>query len=429
MKTIILAVLFLPLAFSCNKGTSPIVDQRYFDSLLTNYTPSKQQKMNDANLAFWSGKMQNRPENFVNGPEYGSALLTNFKSKGNIDDLISADSLLQKTHEGYLKKDPNVLRALVYYAILQHRFTQADSLLKIAKSIDGDSNPGNLFTEFDVCFERGNYARAKIILSLMKNDKSYPYFFRLSKYEHYEGSFDSAASHMMIAASIAQSPVLKQVALSNAGDLYLHNGDCKKAYSAYLDCLKMNCSDFHSLGKIAMIALLHDKNIDLAKRMIDLILANNSSPEYILLKEQIAESEAAQSSQVKLSKKFESETANLPYGLMYSKYLIDLYTGVLAEPSKAVALARKEISNRATPQTYCWYAWALLSHGDTAKAYQVYQSFVSKKPLEALELYYMGRLMKSLNKSYNAQQFFTAAYKNRYDLSPEKIAYLKKNLE
>jgi len=48
------------------------------------------------------------------------------------------------------------------------------------------------------------------------------------------------------------------------------------------------------------------------------------------------------------------------YGLMYDKYLIGLYTGILNNPSKAVEIAQKEIDSRKTPQTYAWYAWALL---------------------------------------------------------------------
>jgi len=41
----------------------------------------------------------------------------------------------------------------------------------------------------------------------------------------------------------------------------------------------------------------------------------------------------------------------------------------------------------------------------------------------------MGKLMKAVNTEYNAQQFFKAAYDNRYDLSPVKINDLEKNLE
>ena len=37
--------------------------------------------------------------------------------------------------------------------------------------------------------------------------------------------------------------------------------------------------------------------------------------------------------------------------------------------------------------------------------------------------------MQSLDKGYNAEQYFKAAYKNRYDLSPEQVRDLEKNLE
>ena len=34
-------------------------------------------------------------------------------------------------------------------------------------------------------------------------------------------------------------------------------------------------------------------------------------------------------------------------------------------------------------------------------------------------------MMQGLQKGFNAQQFFKAAYKNRYDLSPAKVKDLK----
>jgi len=41
----------------------------------------------------------------------------------------------------------------------------------------------------------------------------------------------------------------------------------------------------------------------------------------------------------------------------------------------------------------------------------------------------MGKLMQSMNKGYNAEQYFKAAYKNRYDLNPEQVRDLEKILE
>jgi predicted Zn-dependent protease len=92
----------------------------------------------------------------------------------------------------------------------------------------------------------------------------------------------------------------------------------------------------------------------------------------------------------------------------------------LNEPQKMLAVAEREIKNRATPQTYAWYVWALFKNNQKQKAFQVYEEFVSEKPLEGLELYYMGQMMQESNKAYNAKNYFEAAYKNRYDLSPNK---------
>ena len=59
----------------------------------------------------------------------------------------------------------------------------------------------------------------------------------------------------------------------------------------------------------------------------------------------------------------------------------------------------------------------------------MYQQHVSGKPLEGLELYWMGKLMQGLKKGYNAEEFFKAAYKNKYDLSPGIVKDLQKNLQ
>jgi len=60
---------------------------------------------------------------------------------------------------------------------------------------------------------------------------------------------------------------------------------------------------------------------------------------------------------------------------------------------------------------------------------KVYKGFVSGKPLEALELYYMGRMMQGMGKAFNAHEYFSAAWKNKYDLDPQKQEIIKKALD
>ena len=48
----------------------------------------------------------------------------------------------------------------------------------------------------------------------------------------------------------------------------------------------------------------------------------------------------------------------------------------------------------------------------------MYKHSIAGKPLEALEQFYMGKLMLVSKQQYNAQQFFKEAAKNTFDLSP-----------
>jgi tetratricopeptide (TPR) repeat protein len=235
---------------------------------------------------------------------------------------------------------------------------------------------------------------------------------------------------MLKAAKEAESyPYLMQVALSNAADLCIHKADLQKAYDLYKQCVKIDASDMHSILGIGWIALMHDKNDSLAEKIFSFAQHYNQAPDALLKMEQLAEEREDSTMQKKYGLQFSSAVCDNIFGQMYNKYLIDLYTGVLNNPAKALQLAQEEIKTRHTPQTFAWYAWCLFCNNKTDEAYKIYKATVSGKPLEGLELYYMGKMMKGINKGYDAQQFFKAAYKNRYDLSSSKVADIEKILE
>jgi hypothetical protein len=429
MKSILLAFLLFVLAGSCRHSSKIIVDQGFADSLVSHYHLSVAMQTADSNLAFWERRMEALPDDYVNGPEYASALSARFRLYGDIKDLVKADSLLKRSNQANQEKEPGIFRSMASFALLQHQFPQADSFLKRAVHIDGYSAP-NTYLAFDVAFETGQYGKARSFLRSLEKDQSYGYFFRRSKYEHYDGSLDSSIHYMMLAARKAgDNKYLLQTALSNAADLNLHKGDISVAYELYHQSICIDDADLHSIMGLGWIALVHDKNDSLAKRIFDLVKSYTHAPDILLKLEQVAEA----GGDIVLEEKYASGFAGIAgdslYGKMYSKYLIDLYTGILKTPAKAVSLAEEDTYNRPTPQVYAWYAWALFCNGQKDKAYEIFKGYVSQKPLEGLELYYMGRMMQGMNKGYNARQFFKAAWKNRYDLSPAKVRYLEKNLE
>jgi len=420
MKKIAGFVLSIAVLASCHNADKKIVDPSFIDSLISHYSPSTAMVTNDSDISFWKRRMDALPDNFVNGPEYASALTTEFRLHGNICDLHKADSLFKRSNEANQEKEAGIFRTLASLATMQHQFQEADSFLRRAVKIEGNSVP-NAFLDFDVSFELGRYTRAKNLLVSLQPGHSYGYLFRRSKLEHYYGSLDTAIACMLQAAKRAgNNNYLKQAALSNAGDLYIHNGRLKEACKLYTESVRTDASDFHSIMGLGWIALVHDKNDSLAEKIFQFVGMHTNTPDILLRLEQVAEATGDRAMQMRYADRFSKLVSDSGYGNMYNKYLIDLYTGILHQPERAVALAEKEMTVRSTPQVMAWYCWSLFCDHKPELAYQTYKQFVSGKPLEGLELYYMGKLMQGLQKQYNAQQFFEASYKNRYDLSPSK---------
>ncbi len=429
MKQLVAATLAVMVFIACNTGKEAIVDTPFADSLITYYTTSAAITANAADLQFWKNRIDPSRPGIVSESRYAAALLGRFHLLGDIEDVHRADSILLQVDSVYNHKEAGPPLSLVSHYILQHCFHEADSCLQKARQI-GLKPYEALAAAFDVDFELGRYSNAALELRQMKAASDYGYYFRLSKLTHVNGATDSSLQAMLHAAELAgNSDALRQAALSNAADLCLHTGNLAKATNLYMQCIRANNADYHSILGLGWIALVHDHNDSLAKRLFLLVRQKNRLPDALLKLSQMAEGKGDSIAALQYARQFEREATRTTYGNMYNKYLIHLYTGILHEPAKALALAAKELNNRATPQTYAWYAWSLAASNQNEEAWKVYQQQVSGRPLEATELYDMGRLMQALGKGYNAHAFFTAAAKNRYDLSPAEANHLDKSLE
>jgi hypothetical protein len=284
-----------------------------------------------------------------------------------------------------------------------------------------------LNASFDVDFELGRYFNASNELKDLKSYADYGYFFRRSKMDHLNGMLDSSIHAMMQAAMSEEgSPYLEQVALANAADLHIHNGDLEKAAMLYKRCVQMNSADFHSVMGLGWIALVKDKDDSLAERIFSFVQTKNKLPDALFKLTQMAGARGDTLLEKRYANAFVQQATEPAYGNMYNKYLIEIYTRILTNPAKAEEISKKELENRATPQTYSWYAWSLFSNNRKSEAYAVFEKNVSGKPLEGLELYWMGKMMQGLGKGFNAKAFFQAAYINKYDLSPAILKDLEK---
>lgn len=426
MKKTLLSLLILSFFVSCKIENKPVVSATFIDSLISNYSTPQAIKTNKAELQFWKERITPNTTDYSNTLKYAAVLIARFHLLGDINDVKKSDSLLLHLAKEFKGKEVGPYFTLIGHYILQHRFRQADSILLIAKVL-GIKKYESAAVSFDVDFELGRIGFAKTDLKSIQFENDYGYQFRKSKMMHYKGELDSSVKAMLKAVDNAGSDEgLKLAALSNVGDLYIHAGKLDKAYNCFLQCIKINPADLHSIMGLGWIALVKDKNDSLAEKIFHFVSIKTKSPDPLFKLIAVAEQRGDSILQLKYAGAFEQKTTDTLYGNMYNKYLIQLYTGILNNPAKAETIAKQELDNRSTPQTYAWYVWALLNNNKKKEAYAVYEKYVSGKPLEGMELYWMGKLMLAFNKGFNAKQYFEEAEKNIYDLNPSVVNDLKK---
>ena len=429
MKYLAISVLISALFFSCSNKNDKIVAKAYADSLITNYKKPQIALDNEKDMLFWKNRIDpNRPAQ-VNESRYAGTLISRFYQFGDISDIKQAEEIEKGISKTYNNKLASPFTSLAATAMMQHRFAQADTLYKKAIAIGVEGFTANTLG-FDVNFELGRYTYSSFFLKKLQAHKDYSYYFRRSKNDHLSGAIDSAIIAMTHAADLAKTaPYLQSIALSNTADLYIHAGDLQKAGALYKRSLVLNPLDFHSILGLGWLAIVNDKNDTTAERLFKFVMQKNKLPDPLFKLYQMAQARGNKALEKIYAQQFVAASTNPVYGQMYNKYVIEIYTGILQQPAKAEEIAKNELLNRATPQTYAWYAYTLLMNNKKAEAYKIFEQQVSGKPLEGLELYYMGVMMKGLDKGYNAQEFFKAADKNKYDLSPDMQKQLAANLE
>ncbi len=429
MKYLIAALCVGSCLVSCKNPKAKIVEQTYVDSLINHYALPAMVADNEKDMQFWKSRIDPKSPGQTNEARYAGTLLTRFHQFGDIQDVKQAQAIIQGINKTYKGTLASPFVSLTGMAMLTHHFAQADTLLNIAKKIGMEGVSSDILT-FDVDFELGRYNDAAFYLRKLKLHADYNYYFRRSKFDHMNANIDSAINGMLKAAELERKQTyLRDVALSNAADLYIHAGELEKAADLYKTCVALNSADYHSIMGLGWIALVHDKNDTLAEKIYQFVQTKNKLPDPLYKLYQMAQGRGDKALEKKYAGDFVAKATDTVYGKMYNKYTIELYTGVLNQPAKAEELAKNELTNRASPQTYAWYAYALYINNKKDQAYKVFEQHVSGQPLEGLELYYMGKMMKGLGKGYNAQEFFKAAKTNIYDLSPAMQKDLAANLE
>lgn len=380
-------------------------------------------------MEFWTGRNERNGKDEVSLAKLASLYAARFKEKGDVLDILKSDSL----YKIMLSKTPfskaGIYQALATNSISQHQFRRAKQYIEEALKI-GDKQATSKLILADVTLELGNYNRTKNILNEFVNKNSFAYLIRLSKLKDHEGHLDSAIMIMEKAQDrIKGNKALSCWTLSNLADLYGHAGRITEAYETYLKVLKINPEYHYALKGIAWVALSHDRKTTEARHIIEALDSRKRMPEAHLMLAQVAGLEDDVKEKKEQLKKF-MQMVDLPaYRRMYNKYIALIEADEFNNPERCIAIAKEEIANRPTPQSYDLLEWGYYRQGNYSKALSIANRFVSDQTYEPEALYHLGMIYRASGMIKEGNEFLRRAEESAFELGPSITKIIQHILE
>jgi hypothetical protein len=416
LSTLLYAVL---LMVSCDKKTDKIIAQKDYNKYLE-IKDNKSRDFAQSEINFWQKKYDKAP----NQTSYLSLLASNysklFENTGNVKYLYKVESLLLQVNKEYHYETVGPIRSLGRNYISQHRFKEALVLTNKALAI-GEGMKETQKLLFDINMELGNYADADKNLKYLTDSSDFDYLIRVSKWNDHLGDLKTAITFMEKARDIAEindNKSLKIWTYSNLGDLNGHAGNIQTSYDYYLKTLAVEPNNSYALKGIAWIAFSHEKDTKEANRIIDNISKRHHTPDFYLLKAQIAEYENDfLSKKINLNDYFTMlETIN--YGVMYNKYNTLIYADDKNTAAKALEIAKIEIEHRPTPDSYDLLAWSYYNLGESKKALAIEEEYVVGKSFEPKLNYHLAAIYKANNLNEKVNPIKKELLKSTFELGP-----------
>lgn len=377
---------------------------------------------------FWSERLKRNGYDETSLMKLGALHAELFRSTGLADHILLSDSLYKVVLQKYPQGNVEVYHSLSANCITQHKFQEAKDYAEKALALK-DKKATSLLLLVDASLEVGDYAKANQILRQFTNKNSFAYLIRKAKLKDHEGLLDSAILCMEKAYErIKGNKKMAQWALSNLGDMYGHAGRIDDSYAAYVEVLKNNPQDDHSLKGIAWIALSHDHKTSDAKKIINALAVRKRMPEAHLMLAEIAEAEGDEKEKLLQLKKFKSLASDARYRTMYNKYVAILEAEEFGNAEAAVSIAEAEIANRPTPESYDLLAWSYYYQGKFEQALDITSSKVESQTFEPESFYHIGMIYQANGNKEKARHYLTQALHSKFELGPSHYKEIKNAL-
>ena len=419
LKIIPFLVFTILFIFGCETKSKQITHTEDYNKYLT-IKDNKSLSFARNEIDFWQKKFDAAPNQISYLSQLSSNYNTLFEYTGNISHLYKSEELLTKSNEAYDYSRVSTIRSLARNYISQHRFKEALVLANKSLAI-GEGRKETQKLLFDVQMELGNYPEANKNLKAIRDMTDFDYLIRLAKWNDHKGDLDTAITFMEKARDIAEkydNKTLKIWSYSNLGDFYGHAGRIEDSYNSFLQTLAIDPNYSYALKGIAWIVFSKERNTKEANRIIDAIASTHNTPDFYLLKSQIAQFEGNKIEEIKNRNAYFSMMENNNYGAMYNKYNVLIYADDKQTAQKALKIAKIEVNHRPTADSYDLLAWSYLNLGQHKKALQIAQKHVAGKSFEPKVQYHLAMIYKSNNLVLKSKPIKEELLSSLYELGP-----------
>lgn len=411
--------LLLLLSLSILSCSTTITNPKDYEQSLV--APTNETIKNAAlRLNFWNTKIKADSMQLASLPYVAEAYGSLFQNTADIQYLKAAEKTLKRAADIAAIGKSGHLEALAANYIKQHRFQEAHSTLEEAYEIGGKT-ASTAFMLFDVHMELGNYKEAQAYLDLNSDFKDFNYLTRLAKWKDYAGDLDATIHYMEVARSIADGSNKKDIRLwvyTNLADYYGHAGRLQDSYNHYLKALQLDPTNAYAKKGIAWIAYSHEGNATEALRILNSIPKENYSPDYYLLKAEIAEFMSDEMTKKEQLALYAATVSNPAYGRMYNIPTALLLAEENGNYDTALRLAEQEVAARATPETYSLLAHVLHLKGDVEKALEISEKHVAGQTFEPEANYRLAAIYKANNMQDNMATLEADLRDSHFELGP-----------
>ncbi|MCM4153273.1 tetratricopeptide repeat protein [Arenibacter sp. N53] len=413
--SLIIIVLFI--AVSCTQESSKRITQAEDYNVFLGFGESQK---TSKYFELWNSKIQPDSMQLMSFGIVAGEYNRYFQETGDIKQLKMAERALDKAVEIAAVGKSGYYRALARNYISQHRFKEALELANSSRAMGSGVGESQKLL-FDIHMELGNYGKARHYLDSIKNMSDFDYLIRLAKWNDHKGDLETAIRFMEKAKERAESSKNSSIILwsyTNLADYYGHAGRIQDSYEHYLKSLRLDPQNAYAKKGIAWIVFSYEKNPKEALRILDSVTKNYLSPDYYLLKAEIAEYMGDRTEMANNLDSYAIAVANPDYGAMYNVYNVGMYLEQTEQYTRALKVAEVEVNNRSTPGSYDLLAYSYYKLGQKDKALEIVKQHIEGKTFEPGILYRSAVIYKATGEYSKVEELKTELLGAIYELGP-----------